>query len=116
MVAPSLLDNVKTEIDTASELGSPATVIVDDGSPTASAPLVLKTAKRQPSLPARSGQTTQKRKTTVVIDSGLQTTGALRFQDQDGRCSTRALKWSSSSDELSAAQPRRNARRIHRAR
>ncbi|MGH3997568.1 MAG: hypothetical protein ACRDTJ_08920, partial [Pseudonocardiaceae bacterium] len=43
MVAPSLLDSVMTEIDTAVELGSPATVIVNDGSPTTSAPLSLKT-------------------------------------------------------------------------
>lgn len=48
MVAPSLLDSVKTELDTASDLGSPATVIVDDGNPTASAPLALKTANDNP--------------------------------------------------------------------
>lgn len=64
MVAPSLLDNVKTEIDAASELGSPATVIVD-GSPTASTPVSLKTANdnplyqqdqvKRPPAPARTG-------------------------------------------------------------
>ncbi|MGH3781059.1 MAG: OmpA family protein [Pseudonocardiaceae bacterium] len=114
MVAPSLLDNVKTEIDGASELGSPATVIVDDGSPTASAPVSLKTANDNPlyqrdqvkrlkslidntraghpevnllaaiDLAARSVSDAAGPKTIVVIDSGLQTTGALRFQDQDG--------------------------------
>jgi hypothetical protein len=47
-VAPSLLDTVKTEIDTAAELGSPATIIVDDGSPTASAAVSLKTANDNP--------------------------------------------------------------------
>ncbi len=114
MVAPSLLDSVKTELDTASELGSPATVIVDDGNPTASAPLALKTANDNPlyqqdqvkqlknmidktragnpevdllaaiNLAARSVGDAAGPKTIVVIDSGLQTTGALRFQDQDG--------------------------------
>lgn len=114
MVAPSLVDTVKTEIDTASDLGSPATVIVDDGSPTASAPLALKTANDNPlyrqdqvkqlknlidktradnpevdllaalNLGVRSVSDAAGPKTIVVIDSGLQTTGALRFQDQDG--------------------------------
>ena len=114
MVAPSLLDTVKTEIDTAAELGSPATIIVDDGSPTASAPVSLKTANDNPlyqqdqinqltnlinqtradnpevdllaamDLAARSVTDAAGPKTIVVIDSGLQTTGALRFQDQDG--------------------------------
>jgi outer membrane protein OmpA-like peptidoglycan-associated protein len=114
MVAPSLLDNVKSEIDTASELGSPATVIVDDGSPTALAPVPLKTANDNPlyqqdqvkrlknvidnshadnpevdllaaiDLASRSVSDAAGPKTIVVIDSGLQTTGALRFQDQDG--------------------------------
>ncbi len=114
MVAPSLLDTVKTEIDTAAELGSPATIIVDDGSPTASAPVSLKTANDNPlyqqdqinqltnlinqtradnpevdllaaiDLAARSVTDATGPKTIVVIDSGLQTTGALRFQDQDG--------------------------------
>ncbi|MGH3901305.1 MAG: OmpA family protein [Pseudonocardiaceae bacterium] len=114
MVAPSLLDTITTEIDTASELGSPATVIVDDASPTASAPLSLKAANDNPlyrqdqvnqlktlidqtradspevdllaaiSLAARSVTDAAGPKTIVVIDSGLQTTGALRFQDSDG--------------------------------
>ncbi|MBV8540116.1 MAG: OmpA family protein [Pseudonocardiales bacterium] len=114
MVAPSLLDTVKAEIDTASELGSPATVIVDDGSPTASAPISLKTGNDNPlyhqdqvnqlknlidkaragnpevdlldavNLAARSVGDAVGPKTIVVIDSGLQTTGALRFQDQGG--------------------------------
>lgn len=114
MVAPSLVDPVKAEIETAAELGSPATVIVDDGSPSAAAPLSLKTANDNPlyqqdqinqltnlinqtraddaevdllaaiSLAARSVTDAVGPKTIVVIDSGLQTTGALRFQDSDG--------------------------------
>jgi outer membrane protein OmpA-like peptidoglycan-associated protein len=114
MVAPSLLDAVKTEIDAASELGSSATVIVDDGSPTVSAPVVLKTGNDNPlylqdqvnqlkkqidktraknpevdllaaiNLAVRSVSDAVGPKTIVVIDSGLQTTGALRFQDQGG--------------------------------
>jgi outer membrane protein OmpA-like peptidoglycan-associated protein len=112
MVAPSLLDTVKTEIDTAAGLGSPATVIVDDGSPTVSTSVSLKAANpvyqqdqvnqlknlidktradtpevdllAAISLAARSVTDTVGPKTIVVIDSGLQTTGALRFQDQDG--------------------------------
>jgi outer membrane protein OmpA-like peptidoglycan-associated protein len=114
MVAPSVLDTIQTEIDTAAGLGSPATVIVDDGSPTASAPLSLKPVNDNPlyrqdqvnqlknlidqtradnpevdllaaiSLAARSVTEAVGPKTIVVIDSGLQTTGALRFQDQDG--------------------------------
>jgi hypothetical protein len=114
MVAPSVLDTIQTEIDTAAGLGSPATVIVDDGSPTASAPLSLKAVNDNPlyrqdqvnqlknlidktradnpevdllaaiSLAARSVSDAIGPKTIVVIDSGLQTTGALRFQDQDG--------------------------------
>ncbi|HKR48469.1 MAG TPA: OmpA family protein [Pseudonocardiaceae bacterium] len=114
MVAPSLLDTVQTEIDTAAELGSPATVIVDDGSPTAATPLSLKTGNDNPlyqqdqinqltslidqtradnpevdllaalDLAARSVTDAAGPKTIVVIDSGLQTTGALRFQDSDG--------------------------------
>lgn len=114
MVAPSLLDSVQTEIDTASALGSPATVIVDDGSPTAATPVSLKAANDNPlyqqdkvdqlkrsigkaragkpevdllaalSLAARSVSDATGPKTIVVIDSGLQTVGALRFQDQDG--------------------------------
>ncbi|MGH3962584.1 MAG: OmpA family protein [Pseudonocardiaceae bacterium] len=114
MVAPSLLDTVQAEIETAAELGSPATVIVDDGSPSAAAPLSLKTGNDNPlyqqdqinqltnlidqtradnpevdllaaiSLAARSVTDAVGPKTIVVIDSGLQTTGALRFQDQDG--------------------------------
>lgn len=114
MVAPSLLDSVQTEIDHASALGSPATVIVDDGSPTAATPVSLKAANDNPlyqqdkvdqlkrsigkaragkpevdllaalNLAARSVSDATGPKTIVVIDSGLQTTGALRFQDQDG--------------------------------
>ncbi len=112
MVAPSVLDAVKAEIDTAAELGSPATVIVNDGSPTVSTSVSLKAANpvyRQDqvdqlknlidktradnpevdllaaiSLAARSVTDAVGPKTIVVIDSGLQTTGALRFQDQDG--------------------------------
>jgi len=48
MVAPSVLDTIQTEIDTAAGLGSPATVIVYDGSPTASAPLSLKAGNDNP--------------------------------------------------------------------
>ncbi|MGH3936706.1 MAG: OmpA family protein [Pseudonocardiaceae bacterium] len=114
MVAPSLLDTVQTEVETAAELGSPAAVIVNDGSPTTSAPLSLKTGNDNPlyqqdqinqltnlidqaradnpeadllaalNLAARSVTDAAGPKTIVVIDSGLQTTGALRFQDQDG--------------------------------
>ncbi len=112
MVAPSLLDTVRTEIDTAARLGSPATVIVSDGSPTVSTSrslkaanplyqqdqvnqltsLVDKTRADDPevdllaaiSLAARSVPEAAGPKTIVVIDSGLQTTGVLRFQDQDG--------------------------------
>ncbi|HEV7450092.1 MAG TPA: OmpA family protein [Pseudonocardiaceae bacterium] len=112
MVAPSLLDTVNTEIDTAAELGSPATVIVNDGSPTVSTSVPLKAANpvyqqdqvdqlkklidktradnpevdllAAISLAARSVTEAVGPKTIVVIDSGLQTTGALRFQDQDG--------------------------------
>ncbi|MGH3819106.1 MAG: OmpA family protein [Pseudonocardiaceae bacterium] len=114
MVAPSLLGTVKDEIGAASELGSPATVIVDDGNPRASAPLSLspandnqlirqdqldqfrnligKTRADNPevdllaalALAARSVSDAAGPKTIVVIDSGLQTTGALRFQDQGG--------------------------------
>ncbi|MGH3775130.1 MAG: OmpA family protein [Pseudonocardiaceae bacterium] len=114
MVAPSLLDTVQAEIETAAELGSPATVIVNDGSPSAAAPLSLKTGNDNPlyqqdqlnqltnlidqtraddpevdllaaiSLAARSVTDAAGPKTIVVIDSGLQTTGALRFQDTDG--------------------------------
>lgn len=112
MVAPSLVDSVKTEIDTAAGLGSPATVIVNDGAPTVSTSMSLKAANpvyqqdlvdqlkklidqtraANPevdllaaiSLAARSVTDAVGSKTIVVIDSGLQTTGALRFQDQDG--------------------------------
>jgi outer membrane protein OmpA-like peptidoglycan-associated protein len=114
MVAPSLLDSVQGELDTASRLGSPATVIVDDGSPSASAPVQLKTGNDNPlyqqdqisqlknkiaktraespevdllaaiTLAGRSVGDAAGPKTIVVIDSGLQTTGALRFQDQEG--------------------------------
>ncbi|MGH3720078.1 MAG: OmpA family protein [Pseudonocardiaceae bacterium] len=114
MMAPSLLATVKDEIDTASGLGSSATVIVDDGNPTASAPVSLKTGNDNPlyqqdqvnqltnlidktragnpevdlltaiTLAARSVSDAVGPKTIVVIDSGLQTTGALRFEDQGG--------------------------------
>lgn len=114
MMAPSILDTAETEIDTASALGSPATVIVDDGNPAASAPVSLKAANDNPlyqqdkvdqlkksidkaradkpevnllaalDLAARSVGDATGPKTIVVIDSGLQTAGALRFQDQDG--------------------------------
>lgn len=114
MVPPSLLDTVQAEIGTASRLGSPTTVIVDDGNPSASAPMSLKTSNDNPlyqqdqvdqlkrsidrtradspevdllsaiGLAARSVSDAAGPKTIVVIDSGLQTTGALRFQDQDG--------------------------------
>lgn len=114
MVAPSVLDSVQGELDTASSLGSPATVIVDDGSPSASAPVQLKTGNDNPlyqqdqisqlknkiaktraespevdllaaiTLAGRSVGDAAGPKTIVVIDSGLQTTGALRFQDQEG--------------------------------
>ncbi|MGH3904960.1 MAG: hypothetical protein ACRDTE_12325, partial [Pseudonocardiaceae bacterium] len=114
MVAPSLITAVRDEIDTASDLGSPATVVVPDGTPTASAPLELATPNDNPlykqdqvnqlnalidstradspevdllsaiALAARSVTDTVGPQTIIVIDSGLQTTGALRFQDQDG--------------------------------
>jgi outer membrane protein OmpA-like peptidoglycan-associated protein len=114
MMAPSILDTAETEIDTASALGSPATIIVDDGNPAASAPVSLKAANDNPlyqqdkvdqlkksidkaradkpevnllaalDLAARSVGDATGPKTIVVIDSGLQTAGALRFQDQDG--------------------------------
>jgi outer membrane protein OmpA-like peptidoglycan-associated protein len=114
MVAPSLIDAVQTEIDTASDLGSPATVIVPDGDPTASAPLSLAARNNNPlykqdqlaqlntlidqtradnpevdlldalALGARAVGDAAGPHTILVIDSGLQTAGALRFQDQDG--------------------------------
>ncbi|MGH3904732.1 MAG: OmpA family protein [Pseudonocardiaceae bacterium] len=113
MVAPSLITAVRDEIDTASDLGSPATVIVPDGTPTASAALELATPNDNPlyqqdqvnqlntlidstradspevdllsaiALAARSVTDAVGPQTIIVIDSGLQTTGALRFQDQD---------------------------------
>lgn len=113
MVAPSLIDAVRTEIDTASGLGSPATVIVPDGTPTAAATLELATPNDNPlyrqdkitqlndlidttradtaevdllaalALAARAVADAAGPRTVIVIDSGLQTTGALRFQDQD---------------------------------
>lgn len=114
MVAPSLINAVRAEIDTASDLGSPATVMVPDGTPTASATLELATANDNPlykqdrvaqlnnlidvtradtpevdllaalALAARSVTDAVGPQTIIVIDSGLQTAGALRFQDQDG--------------------------------
>jgi outer membrane protein OmpA-like peptidoglycan-associated protein len=114
MVAPSLIDSVQNEIETASELGSPATVIVPDSAPTASAPLPLAAKNDNPlyqqdqvaqlsalidktradnpevdllaalALAARSVGDAAGPHTVLVIDSGLQTAGALRFQDQDG--------------------------------
>jgi outer membrane protein OmpA-like peptidoglycan-associated protein len=114
MVAPSLITTVRSEIDTASDLGSPATVIVADGSPSASAPVSLKARNNNPlyktdqvnqlnhlidntrartpevdllgalALAGRSVADATGPRTIIVIDSGLQTTGALRFQDQDG--------------------------------
>jgi outer membrane protein OmpA-like peptidoglycan-associated protein len=114
MVAPSLITAVREEIDTASGLGSPATVIVPDGTPAVSAALELATPNDNPlykqdqvnqlntlidntradspevdllaalSLAARSVTDAAGPRTIIVIDSGLQTAGALRFQDQDG--------------------------------
>ncbi|MGH3929041.1 MAG: OmpA family protein [Pseudonocardiaceae bacterium] len=114
MVAPSLINAVRDELDTASDLESPVTVIVPDGTPTASAALDLGTPNDNPlykqdkitqlnavldstradspevdllaalSLAARSVTDAVGPQTIIVIDSGLQTTGALRFQDQDG--------------------------------
>ncbi|MGH3940911.1 MAG: OmpA family protein [Pseudonocardiaceae bacterium] len=114
MVAPSLINAVQDEIDTASDLESPVTVIVPDSTPTASATLDLATPNDNPlykedkvtqlkaaldatradssevdllaalSLAARSVTDAAGPQTILVIDSGLQTTGALRFQDQDG--------------------------------
>ncbi|MGQ0779134.1 MAG: OmpA family protein [Pseudonocardiales bacterium] len=114
MVAPSLINTVRAELDTASGLESPVTVIVPDGTPTASATLDLGTPNDNPlykqdkitqlnitldatradspevdllaalSLAARSVTEAVGPQTIIVIDSGLQTTGALRFQDQDG--------------------------------
>jgi len=114
MVAPSLINTVRAELDTASDLESPVTVIVPDGTPTASATLDLGTPNDNPlykqdkitqltaaldatradspevdllaalSLAARSVTDAAGPQTIIVIDSGLQTTGALRFQDQDG--------------------------------
>lgn len=114
MVAPSLTNPVQAELDTASDLESPVTVIVPDGTPTASVTLDLGTPNDNPlykqdkitqlktaldatradspevdlltglSLAARSVTDAVGPQTIIVIDSGLQTTGALRFQDQDG--------------------------------
>jgi outer membrane protein OmpA-like peptidoglycan-associated protein len=114
MVAPSLINAVQDEIATASDLGSPATVIVPDGTPTASAPVDLATPNDNPlykqdqiaalntvidrvradtpevdllaalALAARSVADVAGPRTIIVIDSGLQTSGALRFQDSDG--------------------------------
>ncbi|MGH3915901.1 MAG: OmpA family protein [Pseudonocardiaceae bacterium] len=114
MVAPSLIDAVQSEIDTASDLGSPVTLIVPDGTPTVSETLDLATPNDNPlykqdqvtqlnklidttradspevdllaalSLAARSVTEALGPQTIIVIDSGLQTAGALRFQDQDG--------------------------------
>ncbi|HEX2298542.1 MAG TPA: OmpA family protein [Pseudonocardiaceae bacterium] len=114
MVAPSLIAGVREEIDTASSLGSPATVIVPDGSPSAAATIELATPNDNPlykqdqvnqlgglidrtradspevdllgaiALAARSVSDAAGPRTIIAIDSGLQTTGALRFQDQDG--------------------------------
>lgn len=114
MVAPSLINTVRAEIDTASGLGSLVTVIVPDGTPTASATLDLATRNDNPlykqdkvtqlstlldstradspevdllaalSLAARSVIEAAGPRIIIVIDSGLQTAGALRFQDQDG--------------------------------
>ncbi|MFN2497054.1 MAG: OmpA family protein [Pseudonocardiaceae bacterium] len=114
MVAPSLINAVQDEIDTASDLGSPVTVIVPDGAPTASAPLDLAIPNDNPlykqdqiaqltnlidgvradtpevdllaamALAGRSVADAAGPRTIIVIDSGLQTSGALRFQDQNG--------------------------------
>ncbi|MGH3794001.1 MAG: OmpA family protein [Pseudonocardiaceae bacterium] len=114
MTAPSLIPPVRSEIETASDRGSTVTVIVPDGSPTASAPVDLKAKNNNPlykqdqvnqlehlidntrarapevdllgaiALGARSVADAAGPKTVIVIDSGLQTTGALRFQDGDG--------------------------------
>ena len=114
MVAPSLIPAVSGEIETASELGSPATVIVLDGDPTAFAPVDLATPNDNPlykqdqiaqlgnlidgaradspevdllaalALASRSVADAVGPHIIVVIDSGLQTSGALRFQDADG--------------------------------
>lgn len=114
MVTPSLVPAVREEIDTASDLGSQATVVVADGAPTASATVDLSTPNDNPlyqedqvlqltnvingtradtpevdllaalGLAARSVRDAAGPKTVIVIDSGLQTTGALRFQDGDG--------------------------------
>ncbi len=114
MVAPSLVTAVRDEIDTASDLGSPVTVIVPDGAPTASAPLELAARNDNPlykqdqvnqlsnlidstradtpevdllaalALAARSVTDAVGPRTIIVLDSGLQTTGALRFQDSGG--------------------------------
>lgn len=114
MVAPSLIGAVQAEIDTASDHGSAATVIVPDGTPTAEATIDLATPNDNPlyqqdlvnqlntlidssradspevdllgalALAGRSVTDAAGPRTVIVIDSGLQTTGALRFQDQDG--------------------------------
>ncbi|MQA12635.1 MAG: OmpA family protein [Pseudonocardiaceae bacterium] len=112
MVEPSMVDAVQAEIETAAELGSTTTVIVADGTPTASRSLSLEaenplyqqdriaqlgTMVREAradspevdllgaiGLAARAVTDAAGPKTLVVIDSGLQTTGALRFQDRDG--------------------------------
>lgn len=114
MAAPVVVDAVQAEIDTASDLESPSTVIVADGAPTVSASLSLAAQNDNPlyrqdqsnqlanlieksradtpevdllaalDLAARTVADTAGPKTIVVIDSGLQTAGALRFQDHDG--------------------------------
>lgn len=114
MVAPTVTEAVREEIVAAAELGSDATVVVVDGAPTVTARVSLATENNNPlyqqarinqfvsvveqaradtpevdllaalSLAARSVADAAGPKTIVVIDSGLQTAGALRFQDQGG--------------------------------
>lgn len=114
MVPPSVTAAVQRALDDASDDGDVATVIVADGMPNAEAPLPLATANdndlyradqrrqlnaavtaaqaQEPevdllaalALAARATSANTGDRTIVVIDSGLQTAGALRFQDADG--------------------------------
>lgn len=114
MIAPTVTPSVRAEIEDAAARGARATVIVADGDPTVVATVPLATENNNPlyqrqrinqfvdlieqvradtpevdllaalHLAARSVADAAGPKTIVVIDSGLQTAGALRFQDHGG--------------------------------
>ena len=77
MVVPSLTAAVRDEIDTASSLGSPATVIVPDGSPTVSATIDLATHPATGTFTAGSAPdgvaVTPDGRTAYVADAGVKT-------------------------------------------